>query len=75
MVKILNPKIKKYFHFEFSLHLKIGVVEAIDDVPAQHEELSPLDEEGVEETEGKEELLVLVVTLAAREGRLVHHLV
>ena len=29
----------------------------------------------MEETEGKEELLVLVVTLAAREGRLVHHLV
>ena len=57
------------------MYLKIWVIESVHNIPPQHEELASLDEERVEEAEGEEKLLVLVVTLAAREGGLVHHLV
>ena len=55
----------------YGTHLKVRVVEAIDNVPAQHEELSPLNEQAVEETEREEKLLVLEFGLAARKLGLV----
>ncbi len=56
-------------------YLKVRVVEAVDDVPAKSEELSPLYEQTVEETEREEKLLVLDLSSAAWEGALIHKVV
>lgn len=52
-------------------YLKIRVIEAIDDIPAKHEKLSPLYEQAMEEAKGEEELLVLGFAAATWEGALV----
>ena len=56
-------------------HLKVGVVEAVDDVPAQLQELLPLQQDAVEEAEGEEQLAVEDRPGAARELGLRHQLV
>ncbi len=56
-------------------NLKVSVVESIDNVPSKHEKLPPLNEQTMEETEGKQQLLVLVFALAVRECLLIDHLV
>lgn len=56
-------------------YLKVRVIESVDNVPSQHEELPPLDEQAVEEAESKQQLLVLEVSLAAGEGVLIDQLV
>ena len=48
-------------------HLKIRIVETIYDVPAQHEELLPLYEQGMEEAESEKQLLVLAGLRTALE--------
>ena len=45
-------------------YLKIGIVEAVVDVPAEVEELLPLEQNRVKEAQTEEELLVLVGLLA-----------
>lgn len=56
-------------------HLKVRVIEAIDDVPAQLQKLFALQQDAVEEAEGKEELLVLGRLRAAGELGLCDELV
>ena len=68
--------IHKIIHKSLStIYFEIRIVETVEDVPAQHEKLPSLDEQRVEEAQSEEELLVLVLAVAAREGWLVHHLV
>lgn len=55
--------------------LKVGVVELVGDVPAQHEELSSLQQHRVEVAEGEEKLLVLLWLMAASELSIRHHVV
>ena len=43
---------------EASTDLEVGVVELVGDVPAEHAELTPLQQHRVEETERKQQLLV-----------------
>lgn len=54
-------------HPHIFTYLKVRVIESIDDIPSQHEEFTPLNEQTVEEAESEEELLVLVVTFTARK--------
>lgn len=56
-------------------HFKVRVIEAIDDIPSQHEELSSLQQQTVKVAQCKQQLLVLVFTLTAREGHFIHQLV
>lgn len=55
--------------------LEVGVVEAVVDVPAQLQELLPLQQDAVEEAEGEEQLPVDDGLRAAAELRLRHQLV
>ena len=54
------------------MYLKVRVIEAVDNVPSQLEKLAALQQQAMEEAEGKEKLLVLVTTLAAGKGPLVY---
>ena len=56
-------------------HFKVRVIEAVDDIPSEHEELPSLQQEAVKEAQCEQQLLVLVLTVTAGEGRLVHQLV
>ena len=58
-----------------STDLEVGVVEAVDDVPAQLQELVPLQQQAVEEAEGEEESAVGHRPGAAGEAGLRHQLV
>lgn len=54
---------------------KVGVVEAVDDVPTQLLKLFTLEEDRVEEYEGEQKLLVLGLCLAELELVLGHQAV
>ena len=54
------------------MHLKVSVVEVVHEVPAEGEELVTFDDNGVEEDEAEEDLLVALRPLVARELRVVH---
>lgn len=56
-------------------HLKVRVIEAVDDVPAQLQELLPLQQHTVEEAEREEQLPVEDGPRAAFELLLCHQLV
>ena len=64
-----------YLEERAASHLKVGVVEAVDDVPAQLQELLPLQQDAVEEAEGEEQLAVEERPGAARELGLCDELV
>ena len=53
-------------------YLEVGVIKTVNNVPAKRKELPPLNEKRMKEAKGKEELLVLEVTVTARERGLVH---
>ena len=79
---IINFKVcifKRWIHsvgcMTLVTNLKVWIVESIDDVPSEHQELSPLNEQAVEEAEGEEKLLVLELCLASRELCLIDQLV
>ncbi len=57
------------------MYLIVRVIEAVDNVPAESEKLSPLYEETVEETEREQHLLVFGLCRAARESPLTHKVV
>lgn len=56
-------------------HLEVGVVEAVDDVPAQLQELLPLQQDAVEEAEREEQLPVEDGPRAALELLLCYQMV
>lgn len=60
---------------EGSANLKVGVVEAVDNIPAELQELLALQQYGVEEAEREQQLLVLGGLGAVRELDLRHQLV
>lgn len=56
-------------------HLKVGVVELVGDVPAEHQELLSFQQDRVEETEAEEQLLVLVWPVTPVKLLLCHQVV
>lgn len=56
-------------------HLKVRIIEAIDDVPAHLSELLPFQQDAVEKAEGVEQLLVQPAFGAAVELSFSHQLV
>lgn len=56
-------------------HLEIGVIKAVDNVPAQLQELLAFQKDAMEEAEGKEQLLVFGGLRAAGELGLCDELV
>ncbi|KAG7254037.1 hypothetical protein CRUP_014195 [Coryphaenoides rupestris] len=60
---------------ELPTDLEVGVVEAVDDVPAQLQELAPLQQQAVEEAEGEEQPPVGQRPRAPGEALLRHQLV